>query len=296
MRSFVLFFVICFFPSFIVVAEENKKEENTYVVTCAIHFANDSVRFDKSRVAGCLKGTKVENVTYVHVFATASASGSPEYNLELSQKRADMVASEVKILMPKIGKVHSFGGGENPGFGRQSRIFIVVDPTPEQKAKVDQKPKLAKEPLPKIIVEQVEKNLRFTSGFGRSKAGSSGLDYNFSKAAFHIENPKHQLWGQPYFFGMAMQMHTNIDARDFVSLLPEVGTEWQIYQAPYDLEISYRFSISTGITSNFTGAGLDGGILHSLQGTILEDTLSFGVEMGHLYQSSHAAFTFGVHF
>lgn len=94
------------------------------VVSCAIRFPLDSVKFPEDQVLECLKSTRIEAVSYIHVIATASSSGSGRHNLYLSTRRAGAIEAFLNNRFPHI-QVHAFGGGVNPKFGKLARIFIV---------------------------------------------------------------------------------------------------------------------------------------------------------------------------
>ncbi|MCI5119525.1 MAG: hypothetical protein D3913_16625 [Candidatus Electrothrix sp. LOE1_4_5] len=101
-----------------------KNIESARVISCAIKFPLDSVRFKEDQVTKCMESANLEAISYVHVIATASSSGSTSHNLYLSTRRAGAIEAFLNNRYPDI-QVHAFGGGENPKFGMVARIFIV---------------------------------------------------------------------------------------------------------------------------------------------------------------------------
>jgi hypothetical protein len=101
-----------------------KTIEAARVISCAIRFPLDSVKFSEAQVTTCLKTAKMDSISYIHVIATASATGSGKHNLYLSTRRAGAIEAYLNNHYPTL-KVHAFGGGENPRFGMMARIFIV---------------------------------------------------------------------------------------------------------------------------------------------------------------------------
>lgn len=99
------------------------------VISCAVKFPLDSVRFSREQVSNCLKTTNIKNISYIHVIATATADGSGKHNLYLSTRRAGAIEAYLNNEYPEI-QVHAFGGGENPKFGKVARIFIVENAAP----------------------------------------------------------------------------------------------------------------------------------------------------------------------
>lgn len=103
--------------------------ESSRVISCAIHFPLDSVKFSEAQVTRCIKSANIDDISYVHVIATATSSGTGTHNLYLSTRRAGAVEAFINNRYPKL-KVHAFGGGENPKFGKVARIFIVENQRP----------------------------------------------------------------------------------------------------------------------------------------------------------------------
>lgn len=109
------------------------------VVTCAVSFPLDSVKFSEDQVQKCMAAVDAASVSYVHVIATADETGTHLHNLYLSTRRAGAIEAYLANRFP-AAQVHAFGGGENPRFGKLARIFIVEhkgdDHSPVQVASV----------------------------------------------------------------------------------------------------------------------------------------------------------------
>ncbi|MBP9707197.1 MAG: hypothetical protein KBD78_06095 [Oligoflexales bacterium] len=111
-----------------------KKNEQTRIFSCSIEFPLNSVQFDTKLVDECFKGIVLERVSYVHVIATATTTGTSDHNLFLSTRRAGSIEGYIKNKYPQM-QVHAFGGGANPKFGKSARIIIVESaPNAEQEA------------------------------------------------------------------------------------------------------------------------------------------------------------------
>jgi hypothetical protein len=129
------------------------------VISCAIRFPIDSVRFSEVQIKKCMQAVNIKSVSYVHIIATASSSGSGTHNLYLSSRRAGGLEAYFNNHYPDL-KVHAFGGGENPRFGMMARIFIV-----ENNAKPDSLApgvQLASIGPPEIIERTVTKIVKTT--------------------------------------------------------------------------------------------------------------------------------------
>ena len=103
---------------------DTKSIESARIISCAIKFPLDSVRFSEEQITKCMKSANLDAISYIHVIATASSSGSTPHNLYLSTRRAGAIEAYLNNHYPKI-QVHAFGGGENPKFGKVARIFVV---------------------------------------------------------------------------------------------------------------------------------------------------------------------------
>ncbi len=103
---------------------DTKNEAAARVVSCAVEFPLDSVQFSERQVTACMNSANLDNVSYVHVIATATQTGSGTHNLYLSTRRAGAIEAFLNNRYPNI-QVHAFGGGINPKFGKIARIFVV---------------------------------------------------------------------------------------------------------------------------------------------------------------------------
>lgn len=99
----------------------------TQVLTCAIEFPLDDVRFDEKQIVDCFKDVKADRIAYLHVFATATPPGTVDHNFYLSNRRAGAIEAYLKNHYPAV-PVHAFAGGQNDKFGKMARIFAVIVP------------------------------------------------------------------------------------------------------------------------------------------------------------------------
>ena len=165
-----------------------KSIEAARVISCAIQFPLDSVKFSEKQVTSCLNSAKLESVSYIHVIATASSTGSGTHNLYLSTRRAGAIEAYINNRYPDL-KVHAFGGGENPKFGKMARIFIVENHgKPNQLATGAQ---LASAGPPEIIERTTTKFITKTEYRERPKddydvsVDSGAAATNFGNAAYN---------------------------------------------------------------------------------------------------------------
>jgi hypothetical protein len=138
---------------------KDKTIASARVISCAIRFPVDSVRFSENQIKKCMQAVNIKSVSYVHIIATASSSGSGTHNLYLSSRRAGGLEAYFNNHYPEL-KVHAFGGGENPRFGMMARIFIV-----ENNAKPDALARgiqLASIGPPEVIERTITKIVRQT--------------------------------------------------------------------------------------------------------------------------------------
>jgi hypothetical protein len=128
------------------------------VYTCAIDFPLDSVQFNEQRMEDCFAGVDRQRMSYVHVIATATVTGSNDHNLYLSNRRAGAIEGYLKNRFPEV-TIHAFGGGKNPKFGKSARIFIVESPENPDQESLEQKVVVEKYPEVRVEVKTEYKYL-----------------------------------------------------------------------------------------------------------------------------------------
>lgn len=269
------------------------------VVSCAIEFANNSIEFDEDYMRQCLQQVDPGRVTYVHVFATASSPGSVEHNLALSQVRAEKVAHFVSKIKPKLPQIHAFGGGENPRFGRQARIFVVIGPKRFKNAKPETVVKV--EEVEKVVTKQefIEKDILISFGVG-SGAVSEGSgefgNHNQVSLGLRVKDPRWELFGKNIYVGALLGNFNHTKKRDFTSFMPLMGTEWRLTSLTRQRHLVYDTALAWGLLSNQEKLTSDGGFHHGLHLVDDEYQVRFGAELGHMYQSRYQAISLGVQF
>lgn len=160
------------------------------VISCAIVFPLDQVKFSEQQVTDCMKSANLDAVSYVHVIATSSSTGSGPHNLYLSNRRAGAIEAFLTNRYPNL-QVHAFGGGENPKFGKMARIFIV-----ENKGKPEDisagiqiasagPPEIIERTTTKYVTnteyrDAPKKNIAFTMSSGPARTDFSPDIYNYA--------------------------------------------------------------------------------------------------------------------
>ena len=223
------------------------------VITCSLSFPLDSVRIEPSKIKECFKPSKIDNISYVHVIATASTDGSTGHNLYLSNRRAGAVETFINDLFPNLN-VHAFGGGENPKFGKAARIFIVENLPSKTAADGPQvasistskvtNPMSTKPPLP-------TKNLEYSIHAGRSQLNDGALYDRFGISVFS------KFREIPYIKGLrtTFSQHSSNYHADILRMDIE-GVFSQTIETNFDFPRSLEFSlgpkISTAKSLSFT--------------------------------------------
>ncbi len=240
----------------------NRDQQKTLVYSCNILFPHNSIVFRQERVEECINNIDPEHITYVHVVATATTSGSANYNLELSNRRAKVIGDAIKKSLKIVDNVHVFGGGQNPRFGRQARIFIVVQPhnegdkeeTPVVKTEIEIKREL-------VLAKRSARGLDFQleTGYADIDGGSFNHDYLNLKLRKIFFLPERVNWR--WFVGGNYALLTSTERRDFTLLLAELGARY-VWSIP-KYEDSYLYcesSLLSGVTSNQSEESFDFGV------------------------------------
>ncbi len=161
------------------------KPEQARVFSCSIHFPLNSVQFEPSRVEECFHGIDLARISYVHVIATATQTGSLEHNLYLSTRRAGALEGYLKVKYPQL-QVHAFGGGINPKFGKSARIIIVESsrhpdqekPGLSQAALVPEKPQVRVEVRTEYLQPRKnDVNISWLTGMAQYRPGDDAYQY-----------------------------------------------------------------------------------------------------------------------
>lgn len=280
-------------------ADKSKKKKaynnTSYVIACTIHFPHDSIVFRKKRIDECLKGLDSKLITYIHIFATASTKGSPEYNLNLSNKRAVVVEKEVRKRYPAIKIVHSFGGGENPTFGRLARIFVVAQ-KPEKKVMqiAEQPPQVVKEVpkepeiryITKTKIKYVERSLRglrILTYYGKS--AYKDQEYKYQKIAVGAYLSKEEyakLIGLNNLdLGLLLDKNQSDEKTDIDSYLLSARTTWNLLKF-YNGDITISAVLNGGIIRNYRKRTYDLGVGSDLAWT--KNGFHIGIDFKKSYQ------------
>lgn len=159
--------------------------EQARVFSCSIHFPLNSVQFEPLRVEECFQGIDLGRISYVHVIATATQTGSLEHNLYLSTRRAGALEGYLKVKYPQL-QVHAFGGGINPKFGKSARIIIVESSRhPDQeKPGLSQATMVPERPQVKVEVRteyvhprKNDVNINWLTGMAQYRPGNDAYQY-----------------------------------------------------------------------------------------------------------------------
>lgn len=231
-----------------------KNVSSARVVSCAIVFPLDQVRFSESQIDECMKSVKVDAVSYIHVIATSSTTGSASHNLYLSNRRAGAIEAYLTNRYPNI-HVHAFGGGVNPKFGKVARIFIVENlGKPDD---IDAGVQVASIGAPEIIekttvqvVTRTEyktpprKGIDVITEAGPARTGLSGDVYNYVGARVTAQGKV------PFFPKLAATLSHRLlqsnEAVDINATSIGVARLWTFGQI-LDQEIFYEQSIEGGV-------------------------------------------------
>lgn len=206
------------------------------VISCAIVFPLDQVKFSEQQVTDCMKSANIDAVSYVHVIATSSATGSGPHNLYLSNRRAGAIEAYLTNRYPNL-QVHAFGGGENPKFGKMARIFIVENQgKPED---ITAGIQVASAGPPEIIertttqyVTKVEyrdalkKNLDVTLSSGPARTDFSGDVYNY--AAVRISTTQRLPYTGFLTIGISHKMLQSNDVIDVNASSVNIARSWNL--------------------------------------------------------------------
>lgn len=160
-----------------------EKEENSKIYSCAVYFPLDSVQFEPQRVDECFVNINLSRVSYVHVIATATLSGTMEHNLYLSTRRAGALEGYLKVKYPQL-QVHAFGGGVNPKFGKSARIIIVESSKDPDKDKAGLTPATIQQPQVRVEIQKEyihpkknDVNIQWYSGVSQFRPNPSSYQY-----------------------------------------------------------------------------------------------------------------------
>ncbi len=243
-------------PHTTVAKDQNFKDvtiESSRVISCVILFPLDSVKFSETQVVDCINLAKIDNISYIHVIATATASGTGNHNLYLSTRRAGAIEAFINNRYPQV-KVHAFGGGENPKFGKVARIFIVESQMKPQELKPGVQ--IASVGPPEVIeriktkyVKQIayqEKpklgwHSTTTMGLAETGLGDERYRYVGLRVDKELKIPRFGL----VFLGLEHKILQSNDAIDVRSTSFFAAKSWQIYRM-FERNIFFSQSLELG--------------------------------------------------
>jgi hypothetical protein len=106
-------------------------ESNLTSTRCVIDFPFDSAVPNKTQVESCIASVRglQKAPEQLVVFTTSSSPGTPDYNYDLSKRRAQAIQSIVAQEYPGL-KVELFHGGENPEFGQKAVVLAAIGREP----------------------------------------------------------------------------------------------------------------------------------------------------------------------
>ncbi|SMF00077.1 hypothetical protein [Pseudobacteriovorax antillogorgiicola] len=273
---------------------DKKPLKETKVFTCNVLFPNDSVAFREERISECFTEVDPELITYIHIVSTASTTGTAAYNLDLSVRRSQKVKRFIEKQFPNVKQIHEFGGGQNPRFGRQARIFIVVQPKTEQEAK-EETPIVIKEvEIEKelILAKRGARGLEFANQIGLACVDCYDLDHrslgvSLRKPIFLKNMPSIRLLG-----GVQLNHFQSASKKDFQTLDGEFGARYvRDIEILKDSQWFCGASGLAGLATNNDKLALNGGLR-------TECGLGYQGIMGsfqytHSYQIVHFGFSLG---
>jgi hypothetical protein len=229
------------------------RHEAARVVSCAVEFPLDSVQFSEQQVTACMNAANLDHVSYIHVIATATSTGSGTHNLYLSTRRAGAIEAFLNNRYPNI-QVHAFGGGINPKFGKMARIFVVEN----QKKGDEISPgiQVASAGPPEVIERTTTKYVTQMEYRDRPKHNIDvAMDTGFANTSFspdvydylsvNIKKTVRTRLTGVISTGMRHRMLTSNDVIDINTTSVMIGRDWNVFQL-WGLRVKYEQLIEAG--------------------------------------------------
>ncbi len=282
------------------VEKEARGTEKIMVYSCSVEFPNDSDVFDPNRIKNCIKDIDPLNVTYVHVVATATTTGTAEHNLDLSNRRASAVGQLIHEAFPNVKDIHVFGGGQNPRLGRLARVFIIVQPPTAAGS--------GESPEPVVIHEvEVKQEIRYVNRYlYRPRYGfelltqygiSDSDNYDFDHRYLSIGLRRRFFQGASFswIFGAHLTESQSTMKRDFEAFHAEVGVG-QIWKQLTlgDAKLFSEASLLSGLVHNSKQTGFDIGA--RVIGGVEFEGIRTGLLIENTYQLKKIGLVIGVDF
>lgn len=229
--------------------------ESARVISCAVQFPNDSVKFSEEHVTNCIKSANMEHVSYIHIIATASSTGTDSHNLFLSTRRAGAIEAYLNNRYPNV-QIHAFGGGENPKFGKVARIFLVENnKTGEEIAPGVQVASLgAPEVIEKIrtqivtkteYIEQPKKGLYFNIDGGSARSDLSSNSYQYLSVQVEKQLSMPIIMLDDFLLGIRYKNLKSDYVSDISSVSLTLNKIWS-FQSQINLPLYLKYSLEGG--------------------------------------------------
>ena len=298
-RMILLFFSIVFSLSSVSAAErEAMGSGRSLVYSCTIIFPNDSDVFHADRIRQCIKDINPLQVSYVHVVATATTTGTAEHNLDLSNRRASAVGDFITRSFPNVRDVHIFGGGQNPRLGRQARVFIVVQPEHMSEEPDSLEPQVIHEvevrtEVQTLTLTRSRRALEAVAQYGL--ADVEHYEFKHRYLSFGIRRPS--LWNNradiAWNFGLHLSQYQSTLRRDFEALHLEAGVKkvWTVSRVG---GVFAQVSALAGGSTNHEKLAADFGL--RLESGWENDGLRVGLAYSHAYQLKQLGILIGIDF
>ncbi len=229
------------------------KAEAARVVSCAVEFPLDSVQFSEQQVTACMNSANLDNVSYIHVIATATSTGSGTHNLYLSTRRAGAIEAFLNNRYPNI-QVHAFGGGINPKFGKMARIFVVENRkkgeeiSPGIQVASAGPPEIIERTTTKFVTQmeyrdRLKQNIDVNVDTGAALSNFSSDVYDY--LAFNVKKTLRTKLTGVISTGIRHRMLSSNDVIDINSTSLMAGRDWHFFQVR-GLRVNYEQLLEAG--------------------------------------------------
>ena len=283
MKYLLLIIVMLFILSLAIKAKQTVK-------VCKVQFPHNSIVFNQKKLSSCLSSIPADqNISYVHIQATATPPGTVKYNLKLSETRAKVVKDFVLNKYPQT-TLNIFGGGENPNRGRQATVHLImnkIEKTPAAKVvKITKRtPRIALK-LKKKVIKPSSKNFQLgilpgiqQFEFGQTYYKSLGAELTYDKK-----------FNKSFSMSIGARIASQADD-DFL----DIYSSYALLGAFYHYKLfKVGLNLPTGLIANNSQNSFDNGVEGRVGLEVDNWAILFGLGKTKHFQYNHLALSFKI--